>query len=170
MRFIRINEAAAEMNGLPIEALTGRRVEEVLPDIDPLLLIVPWSLCTGQPAGGDFRRVSGHPALRWREFTAAPVRDGNGNMVALAVTFNDVTQECWKTLENERHSASEVTRNSCQRGDELTKAARLRCRNRSDLLIQLFASPSSSTVAIAWQRRARSRENALIYYPGASHE
>jgi PAS domain S-box-containing protein len=49
-RYVRINEAAAAMNGLPVEAHIGRRIQEILPEIaravDPLVARI---LETGEP-------------------------------------------------------------------------------------------------------------------------
>ncbi len=50
LRFLRINQALAEINGAPVEAHMGKTVKEILPQIAPTLLpLLQQVLLTGKP-------------------------------------------------------------------------------------------------------------------------
>lgn len=95
MRYIRVNEAAAEINGIPVAAHLGRRLEEVLPSVGPAAAAryrIVWA--TGRPM--PLEEISGEtPAQpnvrRWWEHSAVPVRDSSGTIMAIAVIFNEIT-------------------------------------------------------------------------------
>ncbi len=55
LRFLRINQALAEINGAPVEAHIGKTVKEILPQIAPTLLpLLQQVLLTGKPIVNQF--------------------------------------------------------------------------------------------------------------------
>lgn len=97
LRFVRINERLAEINGLPIEAHIGYTVREVLPTLadtaEPLLREV---LRSGQPKldveiHGE---TPAQPGVQrtWIE-QWLPVHDGEGRVVAINMVCAEVTEQ-----------------------------------------------------------------------------
>jgi PAS domain S-box-containing protein len=107
LRFVRVNEKLAELNGLPIEAHTGRTVAELLPDMDTETIEATFRrvLDTGEPAletefGGST------PASRdeRRFFTNIyPVRGPDGETIGLGCVALEVTAR--RRAESEREEA-----------------------------------------------------------------
>lgn len=97
LRFVRINERLAEINGLGVEQHLGRTVREVLPllarEVEPLLQRV---LATGEPVVE--REVSGEtparPGVRriWLE-SFLPLRNAAGEVCAIHALAREVTDE-----------------------------------------------------------------------------
>ncbi len=107
LRFVRVNRALAEMNGLSTEEHVGRTPAEVLPEVDDVQGIMSqWRqvMRTGQPVLG--REVMGQtPASAgqtrfWLE-TWFPVRM-DGNIIGIAATVLDIT--------NRRNAEEELAR------------------------------------------------------------
>lgn len=97
-RFLRLNGALAELNGLPVEAHIGRRPDEILPDIEGMdELFAGWRhvLETGEPwTGVDVAGATpADPAAqrRWREHFF-PVRVA-GRIIGLAGVVEEVTDQ-----------------------------------------------------------------------------
>jgi len=96
LRFVRINERLAEMNGLPIAAHLGRTVAEILPTLEPTLReVTARILATGQPVldhefAGETARAPG--VIRyWRE-SWYPVRDERGEIIGFGAVVEDITE------------------------------------------------------------------------------
>jgi PAS domain S-box-containing protein len=97
LRFQRINERLAEINGLPIEAHIGYSVREILPDladsIEPLLREV---LSSGQPKLGleICGATPAQPGVQrtWIE-NWLPVHDAQGRVVAINMVCDEVTEQ-----------------------------------------------------------------------------
>ncbi len=95
LRFVRINELLAEINGVPAADHIGRTVAEVLPDLGPGVEATMARVLAGEPAlnveiTGTTRARPGE--LRtWRE-NWLPLRDGSGNIVGVTVSAEDVTE------------------------------------------------------------------------------
>ena len=96
LRYVRINERLAAMNGLPVEAHIGRTVREVLPaiadDVEPALRRV---LETGEAVAGA--EVTGETAAEpgvvrtWIE-SWSPVRGRRDEIIGLSVTAEEITE------------------------------------------------------------------------------
>ncbi len=98
LRYLRINEELARINGLPVSAHLGRRIEEVLPRIaGPVNAMFERVLATGE-ALRNLDLVEDRPAALGgvRHFKASyfPVRRGaraDGEIIAVGTTAEDVT-------------------------------------------------------------------------------
>jgi PAS domain S-box-containing protein len=110
LRWVRINETLAEMNGFPPEAHLGRRVRELLPDIadqaEPMLRRI---LETGE-AVHDVELVGETPSRPgvtrvWRE-QFLPLRAADGRVVGINVVAEEVTARRAVERERERERAA----------------------------------------------------------------
>lgn len=97
MRFLRINEALADMNGVPIDQHLGRCAWDILPMLrpvaEPLFLTV---FETGEPLlGQEIRGTTPRaPAVEriWME-DFYPLKAGDGAVVAVGVIVREVTDQ-----------------------------------------------------------------------------
>jgi len=97
LRFLRVNERLAEMNGLPVEAHIGRTVQELLPDLamqaEAMLQRV---LETGEPIRNIEIRgeTPAQPGVQriWME-QVTPLRDDNGRITRLSVVAEEITAQ-----------------------------------------------------------------------------
>jgi PAS domain S-box-containing protein len=96
LRFVRINERLAEMNGLPVEAHIGRSVREVVPYLadtaEPILRRI---LETGEPAigfeiSGETFAEPGVPRTWLASWT--PVRGRRDELVGISLVAEEVTE------------------------------------------------------------------------------
>ncbi|NCA89729.1 MAG: PAS domain S-box protein [Gammaproteobacteria bacterium] len=95
LRFLRLNERLAEMNGLPVAAHLGRRVREIVPDLadvaEPLFQGV---IDRGEPLLDI--QLSGETAAQpgvqrhWREHFY-PMRDASGQVVGINGVVEEIT-------------------------------------------------------------------------------
>jgi PAS domain S-box-containing protein len=96
LRFVRINERLAEINGLPMADHIGRTVREVLPDIagqaEPALLrVLAGETVFGIELSGTTPAQPG--VLRtWRE-NWLPLRDAHGEITGITISAEEVTAE-----------------------------------------------------------------------------
>lgn len=114
LRFLRINERLAEINGLPVESHLGRTVAEVLPELWPALEgPMRRVLETGEPALG--LEIHGQTPARpgvdrvWVE-SWYPLRSAEGQIVGINIVAEEIT---------ERKEAEEALRASEARFREL---------------------------------------------------
>ena len=93
-RYVRVNETAAALNGLPVAAHIGRRMGDLLPElaraVDPLVARI---LETGEPIAGrevcaDDPRAPGSKA--WYLGSGYPVQAG-GEIVGVGIVAIDIT-------------------------------------------------------------------------------
>jgi PAS domain S-box-containing protein len=106
LRFVRINERLAEINGLPPEAHIGRSIRDLLPaiaaQVEPHLLEV---LRTGEPRREIELRgeTPAQPGVErcWVE-SWYPVKDAGGSVVAINVVTREVTEQRRAELELRR--------------------------------------------------------------------
>ncbi|MGE0081451.1 MAG: PAS domain S-box protein [Thiohalomonadaceae bacterium] len=109
LRFVRINERLAEINGLPPEAHLGRTVREVVPEVarrnEALLRKV---LATGEPVL-DFEVTATTPAQPGVQRTWLsqywPLRDENGAICGINVVAEEITDR--RRLERVRQQERE---------------------------------------------------------------
>jgi PAS domain S-box-containing protein len=114
LRYTRINEALASMNGLTVEEHLGRTVQEVLPEADSVVVDqIRHVLETGEPATDlevqvATQRDPGQPRL----FNASyyPVRSPDGEVIGVGAVVADITErqraqiELAQALEREREA------------------------------------------------------------------
>jgi PAS domain S-box-containing protein len=95
LRFVRVNEQLAEINGCSIESHLGRTVAEILPTLDaPLREVTARILATGQPVldhefTGEMASAPGIPR-HWNE-SWYPVRDKHGEIIGFAGVVVETT-------------------------------------------------------------------------------
>ena len=104
LRFVRINQRLAEINGHPVEAHIGRTVREVVPgvadEVEPLLRRI---IETGEPVINY--ELTGETASQpgvvrtWLE-SWYPLHDEQGEVIGINVVADEVTEE--KRVEAER--------------------------------------------------------------------
>ena len=116
LRFVRINQRLAQMNGLSVEAHMGRTVREVIPQIaDAAEQILRPILETGEsrlnveitgetPAQPGMQRV-------WLE-SFLPLKDGD-RIIGISTVCQEITKR--KRVEDERKQAEEALRRSEER-------------------------------------------------------
>lgn len=102
LRFVRINQRLAEVNGLPVEAHIGRTIRELLPDLaDTAEQLLRPIFETGEPVLGV--EVEGEtPAMPgvkrvWRE-SFLPLKDGD-EVIGISTVCEEITQR--KQVEQE---------------------------------------------------------------------
>jgi PAS domain S-box-containing protein len=94
LRFQRVNDALAALNGIPAAEHIGRTAAEVLPDGNPrVVAMLRRVLETGEPVEED---VAGYyataPAERHHWIVSLyPVRDADGEVVGVGATVTDIT-------------------------------------------------------------------------------
>ncbi len=96
LRYVNANQRLAEMNGLPISALLGRKVSDILaPDVfasvEPYLL----RALSGEAFGGvELRRPApnGRPGYLTQLLSYQPARDEAGEVVGVSVMVVDITE------------------------------------------------------------------------------
>jgi PAS domain S-box-containing protein len=97
LRFLRVNERMAEMNGLPIEAHLGRTVGELLPDLaEQSEALLKRVLDTGRPirdleVSGETPAWPGVVRI-WRE-QITPLRDETGAITRLSIVAEEITDQ-----------------------------------------------------------------------------
>ena len=112
LRFVRVNDALAEINGVPAADHIGRTVPEVLPDLDPAILE---SFRHVIESGEPLEEVEVHgqtPAdpgvdRTWLE-TFYPVSGGDGEVLGMGAVVVDITDR--KAAEAAREEALERAR------------------------------------------------------------
>jgi len=95
LRFVRINQVLADINGLPVEAHLGRALAEVLPALAPSLEPLYRRALAGEPLLGH--EVSGpHPARRGEAghwlVSYYPVRDVEGRVLMAGSVVVDISE------------------------------------------------------------------------------
>ena len=94
-RYVRINETAAAMNGLPVAVHIGRRMEEILPQlavaVDPLiaLILATGDAITSSEVAADDPREPGRKV--WYLGSGYPVKDAAGQVAGVGIVCIDIT-------------------------------------------------------------------------------
>jgi PAS domain S-box-containing protein len=101
LRWVRLNERMAAMNGLPAEAHIGKTPRELLPDLAAQAeAALREILRTGQalPAFEICGETPAEPGVvRWWNERWAPIKDARGTVLGIAVATEDITD--WKRAE-----------------------------------------------------------------------
>jgi len=96
LRFVRINERLAQMNGVPVEAHLGRHVSEIVPElVESLREMTGRIVATGEPMlnhafSGQTPAAPGVTRF-WNE-SWYPVRDGAGDCVGFGRVVEEITE------------------------------------------------------------------------------
>lgn len=95
LRFVRLNQLLADLNGLPVEAHRGRTVREIVPDLADAIEAIRAEFLAG--GGPVTKLLSGttpaQPGVErhWVEHWA-PVRSPDGTLIGLQAAVEEVTQ------------------------------------------------------------------------------
>jgi len=124
--FVRVNDALAEINGVPAEDHLGRSLTEVLPDIDPAVLDQFGRVIeTGEPITGYELQgeTPAQPGVQrtWLE-GFYPVRGGDGEILGLGAVVLDITER--KAAEAARERALVAEREARAAAEAAAKRAR----------------------------------------------
>jgi len=97
LRFLRVNERLAEMNGLPVEAHLGRTVGEILPDLAGQAEALLRRVLSSGRAIRDLEVRGETPAFPgieriWRE-QITPLRDESGAITRLSIVAEEITEQ-----------------------------------------------------------------------------
>jgi PAS domain S-box-containing protein len=111
LRFVRVNDALAEINGVPVADHVGRALPDVLPDIDRSVLdLFQRVIDTGEPVTGV--EVKGRTPARpgvertWLE-GFYPVLGTDGEILGLGVVVVDITERTAAEAAREQALAAE---------------------------------------------------------------
>ena len=110
LRYVRVNDALAEMNGLPSADHVGRTVDELLPDMDPAVVA---ALRKVLESGEPLLEAEVHgatPASREQRTWLTgyyPVRGGDGVILGLGAVVVEITARKRAEAERERALAAE---------------------------------------------------------------
>ncbi len=96
LRFVRVNEQLAEINGCSVEAHLGRTVAELLPSLDVALReVTARILASGQPVldrefSGETARAPG--VTRYWNASWYPVRDEHSEIIGFSGVVVEITE------------------------------------------------------------------------------
>jgi PAS domain S-box-containing protein len=127
LRYVRLNQTLADINGLSIEEHIGRTVRELMPQVaDKLEKVLREVIDTGKPLIGLevsplVPRPSGESYVCLQSFY--PLRDSNNQVIGLNAVVLDITER--KRLEQElRHLNATLERQVEERTAELQRSNR----------------------------------------------
>ncbi|MET7596798.1 SpoIIE family protein phosphatase [Streptomyces sp. NPDC004082] len=96
LRWVSVNPALERMNGVPEEQVLGRRIREVLPELEVEVIEsrMRHVLVTGKPLLDQMTigRTPGHPEERAFSESYHRIEDTHGRVLGLAVAIIDVTE------------------------------------------------------------------------------
>jgi PAS domain S-box-containing protein len=126
-RYIRINEALAAMNGLPVDEHLGRTIEEVLGDYAPAVLGAHRIVVSRDEPVLE-QEISGRPdpssdEIRHWVSSFTPVHGPGGELLGVSIAVIDITERR-RLLERER-ALLELERAARGRADFLARAGAL---------------------------------------------
>jgi PAS domain S-box-containing protein len=97
LRYVRINRALAEVNGIPVEEHLGKRIPDLLPDVpgESLEELFKAVITTGEPLLNEVvrGRTPALPEERQWLVNAYPVMTRNGEVIGLGCFVVDVTDQ-----------------------------------------------------------------------------
>ncbi len=112
LRYVRINERLAEINGIAADAHVGRHIDEIVPDlVDTIRDVTGRILATGEAVlnhefSGETPAAPGVTRF-WNE-SWYPVRDSAGEIIGLGAVVEDITER--KHAEEELRASEEFNR------------------------------------------------------------
>lgn len=110
LRYVRVNEACAQMTGHPVEDHAGRTLREVNPRLEPTIeAAIREALRTGEPCLNlRVSRRTPHAKSGIIEliFHVTPFRDAQGRIAGVCSTATDVTE--WKVLQEQFFQAQKL--------------------------------------------------------------
>jgi len=137
LRYVRINERMAEINGIPAAEHLGRTVREIVPDLaDQAEQILHRVLATGEPVR-EYEMRGQTPAQPgaervWIEHWL-PLKDADGEVVAVNIVAEEVTR-----LKRSEAALRELTDDLERRVAQRTAVAERRAQSLSRLTTQLL--------------------------------
>ncbi len=142
LRYVRINERLAEINGIPVEAHLGRHVSEIVPSlVEPLRNLTARILATGQAVvnhefSGETPAAPGE--MRFWSESWYPLRDGAGEVLGFGGIVEEITAR--KRAEAQLVNMNENLLVASIRQHELTeKAEWLTVQLQTDLTARMAA-------------------------------
>ena len=135
LRFVRVNDRLAEMNGKPVEEHIGKTVREILPEFADLAEELRNQICrTGEPILNREveRETATVPGVRrtWIE-SWWPLKDKDGKkIVGISVVVNEVTE--LKRMQEELQALNETLERRVQERTRQLGESRERYRQRID--------------------------------------
>jgi PAS domain S-box-containing protein len=93
LRYVLVNDALAELNGVPASAHVGRRPEEVVPELAPKLIPVMKRALSGVPVV-NFEvdeEIAARPGPRTTLESFYPLRDADGRVAGIGGVIVDIT-------------------------------------------------------------------------------
>jgi PAS domain S-box-containing protein len=113
LRYVRLNEALAEIDGLPVDEHIGRTVEDVLPDLDPRLHEAFHEVLSSGAPIVEFEVGGQTPAQPGEERTwlasIYPVAGADGSILGLGIVVVEITDRV-RLLEAEQDARGEAER------------------------------------------------------------
>ncbi len=110
LRFQRVNDAAADMNGIPAEQHIGRTIAEIQPNLAPMLLPLYERVIRSGETIHDVELSGETPAqpgvIRYWQLSIFPVAGENGDIEGIGAAFVEVTER--KRAEAELQLAKEA--------------------------------------------------------------
>ncbi len=149
LRFVRVNDALAEINGVPAEDHLGRSIPDVLPGIDPSVLSeLGRVIATGEPVTG-FEHQGETPAQpgvqrTWLE-GFYPVRGSDGAILGVGAVVLEITHR--KAAEAAREQALAAEREA--RAAAETAAGRARFLAEASVVLDRSLDYDQTLQAIA---------------------
>ena len=109
LRFVRVNERLAQIDGLSAEAHVGKRLAEVVPDVAASVeVIYREAMATGAPLK-DIEVRAATPALpgvpRDWQVSAYPLKHPDGTVLGITIAVSDITERKRWSEEMERQEA-----------------------------------------------------------------
>lgn len=108
LRYVSLNRKLAKMNGVPVVAHLGRRVDEVIPHVFPLVEpFIRQSLEGEAVIGVEFTKPTRDESAQGQSILASyqPVRDEAGEVLGVSVALMDITER--KRLEESLRETEE---------------------------------------------------------------
>ncbi|MGA8029397.1 MAG: PAS domain-containing protein, partial [Bryobacteraceae bacterium] len=96
LRFVRINQTLAQLNGVPVEATLGRMLQDIVPSAYNLLAPMLHEVIeTGQPVQAQLENPRARNGDAWQHNLANsyPLKDERGNVIGVNVVLLDTTAE-----------------------------------------------------------------------------